>query len=178
METKKFLSFFKVATVAAAMFAGASFISSCSDDDDDDLPIQDVPADVHDTFSKQFPGATKVEWERKGDYFVADCVYNYLDSDMWYESTGKWVMTEVDYEMNMTLTPQAVQNAYSASEYAQGVLDDITYYQRIADEFYEIETVLPGDKEYTLFYNADGTLIKSILNFRGEIYPFTVVSAL
>ena len=52
------------------MFIAAMSFSACDDDDkNDNLKVPDA---VSKALKDKYPAAMDIEWERKGDYFVAD----------------------------------------------------------------------------------------------------------
>lgn len=57
--------------VLAMMFIAAMAFGACDDDDKNDN-IK-APDTVSKALKDKYPAAMDIEWERKGDYFVADC---------------------------------------------------------------------------------------------------------
>lgn len=53
------------------MFIAAMAFSACDDDDKNDNIT--VPDAVSKALKDKYPAAMDIEWERKGNYFVADC---------------------------------------------------------------------------------------------------------
>lgn len=53
------------------MFIAAMAFGACDDDDKNDNIT--VPDAVSKALNDKYPAAMDIEWERKGDYFVADC---------------------------------------------------------------------------------------------------------
>lgn len=57
--------------VLAMMFIAAMAFGACDDDDkNDNIKAPDA---VSKALKDKYPAAMDIEWERKGDYFVADC---------------------------------------------------------------------------------------------------------
>jgi hypothetical protein len=64
-----------------------------------------------------------IEWERKGDYFVADCWMDGREMDVWYDVQATWKLTETDILWEGL--PPTVQTAFEGGEYAQWRREDI-----------------------------------------------------
>ena len=144
-----------------------SVLTGC---DDDDNPVK-VSDSLKNTFHGQFPNANKVEWEMKRGYYVAD-FWDGVEKEAWYDANGKWVMTETDYGRNITLLPQAVQDAYQASAYNMWIVDDVDKYERADMTFYLIEVETAGKKDRNLFYAESGALLKDAEDKgNDEVYP-------
>ena len=137
---------------------GAVSLTSC--DKDDDLRLSEVPGAVLDSFEAKFPDAGRTEWEKKSGYIVADFWQNGMDTQVWYDSNGHWLMTEYDLGPNLSVLPQAVQSAIQESQYATWYVEDIHKYERTDEVFYLIEVETKGQKDRNLYYNEEGTLLK------------------
>lgn len=137
---------------------GAMFLTSC--DKDDDLRLSEVPDAVLDSFEAKFPGAGRTEWEKKRGYIVAEFRQDGMDTQVWYDSDGGWLMTEFDLGFNLSVLPQAVQDAVQGSQYAAWYVEDIHRYERANEVFYLIEVETKGEKDRNLYYNEEGTLLK------------------
>lgn len=146
------------------------FVMSACDDDDNPVKVSDS---VKEAFHAQFPNAQRVEWEMKKGYYVADFWGN-VEMEAWYDSNGKWCMTETDLGINMSQLPEAVQNAFQASAYNMWIVDDLDKYERPDMTFYLIEIEFSGKKDRNLYYAVDGTLLKDEEDKgRDEVYPDT-----
>lgn len=153
------------------LFALAALVS-CSDDDDG---IVSVSQQVLDAFSTKFPNATNVVWESKAGFLVADFKYpdtNVLyDGEAWYSPQGKWYMTEVD--IPYASLPEAVRTAFEASDYADWYIEDVDMVEREATAtlfVIEVESRDSNETEVDLYYTADGTLVKSVVDGSGDGY--------
>ena len=152
---------------------GAMVLTSC--DKDDDLRVNDVPNVVLDSFEAKFPNASRAEWEKKGGYIVADFWQDGMETDVWYNPNGEWLMTEYDLGINLSALPQAVQDAFQSSRYAAWQVDDIDKYERPGDVFYLIEVEIKGQQDRDLFFAPDGTLLKDEVDKENnEVTPSVV----
>ena len=138
---------------------GAMVMTSCSNDDDD-IPVSDVSNVVLDSFDSKFPTASRVEWEKKDGYVVADFWQDGMETHVWYNPNGDWLMTEYDLGVNVSALPQAVQSAFQSGQYGTWRVDDIDKYERPNDTFYLIEIETKGERDRDLYYAPDGTLLK------------------
>ena len=76
------------------MFIAAMAFSACDDDDKNDNIT--VPDAVSKALKDKYPAAMDIEWERKGNYFVADCWMDGREMDVWYDVQATWKLTETD----------------------------------------------------------------------------------
>ena len=137
---------------------GTVVLTSC--DKEDDIRISDVPSAVMNSFDANFPNASRAEWEKKSGCIVADFWQDGMDMSGWYNPNGEWLMTESDLGVNLSVLPQAVQDAFKSSQYANWHVDDIDKYERPNDVFYLIEIETKGESDRDLFFAPDGSLLK------------------
>lgn len=145
-------------TKASILFLLAAVLmvfSGCSDDDNY-LPETTVVS----AFNSKYPNAAKVEWEVKAGYQVVDFMMNAKEAEAWFETTGKWIMTETDILFDEL--PLAIQTEFVGSEYYSWRIDDIDKLERLDTETIYIIEVEKGKEEYDLYYSEDGLLIKAV----------------
>lgn len=148
--------------------AGMLFLNSC-DDDDDDIRLSDVPQAVVSAFEAKYPNvSTNIEWEKNRGYYVADFWYENSIKDAWFDSKGTWRMTETDLGTNMSALPEAVQTAFTNSQYNTWRVDDIDKYERPADTFYLLEIETKGKSDRNLYFAPDGTVLKDAIDRDGD----------
>ena len=147
----------KIYTLLLALSVAWS-LQSCDNDDDGSIA---VPAELQSAFSSKFPNAANVKWETKSGYYVAD-FYDGYEASAWFTQDGKWQMTETDIPYNAL--PQAVKTSFESSEYASWKRDDIDKLERTGVETVFVIEVEKQNQEVDLYYSADGTLIKSIVD--------------
>ena len=103
------------------MFIAAMAFGACDDDDkNDNIKVPDA---VSKALKDKYPAAMDIEWERKGDYFVADCWMDGREMDVWYDVQATWKLTETDILWEGL--PPTVQTAFEGGEYAQWKREDI-----------------------------------------------------
>lgn len=141
-----------------AIILGSLSLFACSDDDNY-KPDQTVK----DAFNTKFPAATRVSWEKKGEYRVADFRENNKEMTAWFDAAGNWYMTETDLT-SIDELPQPVKTAFLQSEYAAWKVDDIDMLDRKDSETIYIIEVESGKQEADLYYSADGILIKTVMD--------------
>lgn len=152
--------------VAAAAFLAAG----CERSDGERGSGGEVSPQVLAAFAERYPGAQNVSWSMKGDYAVADFYWAgtraalSTNCSAWFgNADGRWTMTET--EIRFEALPQAVREAFAASEYASWRVDDrVDVLYRAGDvepEIYVIE-VEQGGREMDLYYSPDGVLVKCV----------------
>lgn len=107
--------------VLAMMFIAAMAFGACDDDDKNDNIT--APDAVSKALKDKYPAAMDIEWERKGNYFVADCWMDGREMDVWYDVQATWKLTETDILWEGL--PPTVQTAFEGGEYAQWRREDI-----------------------------------------------------
>lgn len=167
------------------MVAGTLLFASCSNDENNPLPdgtSGEVPALVLDEFNSLFPGATNVVWSTKGEYVVASFYWDGSRADnvvrnhtAWFAlANGVWGMTEK--EIRFADLPEAVKNAFGASEYGQAPWradDEVDVLKRNGNS--EILYVIDVEKneggketDVDLYYTAEGVLVKEVIDAEDE----------
>lgn len=134
------------------LLATAALVSSC-DKDDDSIPVDQT---IESAFKSQYPDITRVGWEMKAGYYVAEFRVNGLEAEAWYTSEGVWYMTETD--VRYADMPQAVKSTFEASEYATWRIDDIDHYKTTTNEFYLLE-LESGNREVHLKIDPEGNIL-------------------
>lgn len=139
------------------LILGLSFFA-CDDDDKSFQPDEAVTR----AFEEKYPGITPRDWERKNGYIVAEFMENQVEKEAWFDATGKWLMTESDIRFESL--PEAVRTAFNGSEYAQWKVDDVDQLEREGMATIYVIEVESGKQEIDLYYAADGTLVKTVVD--------------
>ena len=111
-----------------------------------------APVNVQTALKKMYPAAKDVAWSRDETYYVADFIQNGFDTKVWFNSEAQWeIMDEV---------PNAVYNAFAASEYSDGMVQGVTLVQFPKRE--AVVSVIVGmantQTRYQLLFTLDGGL--------------------
>lgn len=138
--------------LALAAFSFLAF-TACDDDDDDNLR---VPDNLSQALIVKYPAAQKIEWEKKGEYYVAECRVNGQEKDVWFNAAGEWKMTET--EIYWSDLPVEVQNSFNSSTYVSWYQDDFDMLEYPTRSTLYVIEVEQGKTEHQLFYTADGNL--------------------
>mgnify|MGYP000004888965 FL=1 len=139
----------------AMLFIAAMVFGACSDDDKNDNIT--APDAISKAFKEKYPAATDVEWERKGNFFVADCWMDGREMDVWFDTQAVWQLTEVN--ISWEGLPAAVQTAFNTGEYANWKREDIDMLQYPVEPVQYVIEVEKGNMEYQLFYDQSGNLL-------------------
>lgn len=139
------------------------FIASCSNDDDNNNQNNiDVPNAVLTAFSSEYPTVANAKWEYENPYYIADFTDTGNDTEVWYNTDGTMMLAVQDLKSSQL--PQAVLSAIAASNYKGWTFDDAKSIVRKGfSELYKVEMDDPASKkDVTLYYAANGTLIKEV----------------
>lgn len=154
----------------------ATAFTAC--DSDDDNEVTNINPAFTNALQAKYPETKnlKVEWENEGKYKVAEYTYQLKDIDVWFNAQAQWVMTDTDLGKDLFMIfDNAVNDAFSNSQYGTWTLDDIDLYERQADSFYTIE-VEQGNQEVTLFYDRQGNLLQTVPGDVPDITPDYVIA--
>lgn len=138
----------------ALAIALLSFMALGCDDD----PKVNVPAEVQKSFAQKYSSASRIEWEDKAGYKVADFRYNNVETSAWFDTHGTWYMTESD--IPFSALPLVVQTSFKASEWASWRVDDVDMIEKKDSETLYIIEVEQRESEADIYYSADGIIIK------------------
>ena len=141
-----------------ALLLSGYTLQSCNNDDDN---LNSGNAAVENAFVAKYAGAAGVDWETKGAYYVVDFWLNNQEMEAWFGQSGEWYYTETD--MVFDQLPEAVKTAFNQSEYSGWHIDDIDMVERNGMEVVYVLEVEQGNQEYDLYFTADGTLVKAVL---------------
>lgn len=153
----------KLKFLLLAVILGSLSLFACSDDDDY-TPDQTVK----EAFEAKFPDATRVSWEKKGTYRVAEFRLNNQETHAWFDISGEWYMTETELK-TLSALPAKVQEAFRQSEYADWKVDDVDKVERPESEPVYIIEVEQGKQDIDLYYSEEGILIKTVAD--GDFRP-------
>ena len=87
-----------------------------------------APDSVQIALKKMYPTAAGIAWSQDKAYYVADFVMNGFDTRVWFTPDAEWVMKQTDWE-TLDEVPAAVFNAFAASEFSDGVVQNVTWVQ-------------------------------------------------
>ena len=121
-----------------------------------------APAKVQVALKKMYPTAKDIAWSQDNDYYCADFMMNGLEKNVWFNTQAQWAMTQTELVSVDRLSP-AVYNAFAASDYADGIVQDVTYVE--FPKWEPIIVIKVGkaniDIKYQLFYTPDGQLLRT-----------------
>lgn len=144
-------------TVYTLLFLSILFLACDKKDDNDSIRVS---AEFSNALKTLYPDATHIEWEKKGQYTVADFRLSNTEYSVWFSANAEWLLAESD--INYASLPVPVQTAFRNGEYATWKIDDTDLVERPQREkLYRIEAE-KGEQEVDLFYLADGTLVKKL----------------
>ena len=102
--------------------------------------------------------AQNVEWEMKGNYYVADCWVTGDELDVWFDANANWVMTENELDSIDQLVP-AVYTGFRNSNYSSWVVTDVfvlTYPQHSTESVIQVKQ---GNLKFALYFSQEGGLL-------------------
>jgi len=145
----------KLFVLPVIMFLSVFAFTACDDDDDN----KGMDPKFNEALLQKYPDAVKIEWERKGDYQVADCHVGANDLEVWYTAANaEWKMTET--ELPTTALPAAISEAIKAGEYAAWRIDDVDMLEYPAKDKEYVVEVEQGKQEFDLYYSESGEFLR------------------
>lgn len=145
---------------------------SCNDDDN--YQPEDT---VLKALEIKYPEASRIEWENKAGYKVADFQLNSYEAEAWFQNDGSWMLTETDIPFNNL--SQAIKNSFETGNYASWKIDDVDKLERPNVETVYVIEIESGNQEKDLHYSEDGTLIKEINEGGNNMYePIPVIESI
>ena len=141
-----------------AVILGSLSLFACSDDDDY-TPDQTL----RESFEAKYPNATRVSWEKKGIYRVAEFWLNNQETHAWFDTSGEWYMSKTELK-TLSALPVKVQDSFKKSEYSTWKIDDVDRVERPGSEVVYIIEVKQGKQEIDLYYSQEGILIKTVVD--------------
>lgn len=150
-----------------ALAAGLFLFTAC---DNDDNHSNQPNGAVTKAFEAKFPHASRIEWEYKNDYAIAEFHNDGFETDAWFDQSGKWYMTKTEYRTIENIPNETVRNAFQNSEYKTWRVEDVDYLNRLDAEGIYIIEVEQGKIETDLYYSEEGILIKAIPDDGDDYY--------
>ena len=167
---------FKFGAWAVVLMLTAFSFSACDDNDDE---TYNPPANITEALKQLYPNAQNVEWEMKGDYYVADCWVTGDELDVWFDANANWVMTENELDSIDQLVP-AVYTGFRNSNYSSWVVTDVfvlTYPQHPTESVIQVKQ---GNLRFALYFSQEGgcshyiTSVDNLWPVLLRWFPYTV----
>ncbi|MFD2288329.1 hypothetical protein GJU39_03515 [Pedobacter petrophilus] len=139
-------------TLAAFLLVGGIVNSHAQD-----IDSKNVPAAVKMAFSKAYPKAKDIDWEKKGITYKVDFDLGKTDHSAIYAATGKNISSEKDIPNNQL--PAAIAKSIKA-KYPKGRIDDVDWISTGGKITYKVD--IEGTPDVNVWYSADGKFIKEL----------------
>lgn len=152
----------KIKPLALVLAVSGIMLVSC---EKENTNTPQIDREIENAFREQYSGATRVAWDFRQGYYVADFWLNQVEAQAWYTPQAVWHMTETD--VRYADLPQAVRDAFETSEYADWRIDDIDMLEHPDRETFYVIEVEQAKVEYDLYFTADGVLVKAVLDGAG-----------
>lgn len=133
-----------------------------------------TPVNVQNALKRMYPAANDIAWSQDGNYYVADFMMNAFDTRVWFNSDAQWVMKQTDW-VTMDEVPAAVFNAFAASQFAGGEVQNVTWVQFPKwQSIVAVEIGMPNvQTKYQILFTPDG----GIINDRNVTYLHNILGA-
>ena len=105
---------------------------------------------------ERYPNARILEINGERGLTEIDILDGQTQRELYFEASGQWVRTET--ELRLEEVPQAVRQAFAASEYARYGIEDAELVETPEGVYYRIETEV-NDRDTYLHYDATGQLL-------------------
>jgi uncharacterized membrane protein YkoI len=134
---------------ALALFATAAVSAQ-------DLQMNEVPANLTDSFQKENPNATDVEWEMEGMNYKVEFDVNRMEHEIWYSKDGETVRRE--QELSKKDLPSSITDMIE-SKYSEYKIDSVEMTEKDGKKTYEVELEKGWTEEKTLILDESGKVI-------------------
>ncbi len=149
----------KVNYFISLLVFGILVFTGCDNDDDATRSGNQM---VESAFEAMYPDATRVSWEKEGQYYVVDFWSGNMEKEAWFDSNGAWYQTESD--ILFAALPEAVKTAFLSGDYKDWRIDDVDLFERKDTGTFYVLDVEKGNQEYDFHYSPDGTLTGEIID--------------
>ena len=133
-----------------------------------------APDSVQIALKKMYPTAVGIAWSQDKAYYVADFMMNGFDTKVWFNSDAEWVMKQTDWE-TLDEVPAAVFNAFAASQFSDGVVQNVVWVQ--FPKWQSIVAVEVGmanlQTKYQILFTPTGEIIRA----RNVTYTYNPLGA-
>ena len=121
-----------------------------------DLKPIEVPEVVKITFTKEFPNAADVEWERDRVYYKVEFEVDWMDHEVWYTEEG--VLHRKEQEITQEDLPEAVLQEIDIN-YSEYFVDDVKmlWYDNTTTYKVELEN---GEDSWKVILDVDGRVLE------------------
>lgn len=102
---------------------------------------------------QRYPNARILEIDGERGLTEIDILDGQIKRELFFDSSGNWVRTET--ELRIEELPQAVRQAFAASEYARYGIEDADLVETPEGTCYRLETEV-NDRDTYLYYDANG----------------------
>lgn len=120
-----------------------------------DIPQAQVPSVVLNSFKKDFPKASDIEWELKGDVYKAEFEIGFMDHEVTLDKTGKALKHKQDIkESDLPLTVASV----IAKDFEGFRLSDISKTISDGSLTYKLD-LKKGTKEWVIIIDEMGKVL-------------------
>ncbi len=121
-----------------------------------DVPQSQVPSVVVNSFKKEFPKASDVEWEKQNDQYNVEFEIGFFtDYKAWFDPTGK--MIKYTEEIWNSKLPETIKNTIK-TQYKGYRIDEAKKITENMVVTYSVE-IEKGNDELKLVFSNDGKLI-------------------
>ena len=121
-----------------------------------DIPESQVPSVILNNFKKEFPKASDIEWEKKGDLYNVEFEIGWFtDYEAWFSSDGK--LTRYTQDITDADFPKAIAKTIK-SQYSAYRIDDVEKIVENGVETYKVE-LEKGHEEMDVLFSKDGKVI-------------------
>lgn len=137
-------------TIIALLFSGIMFAQ--------DIPQQDVPATILNTFKKAYPDVQKIDWEKKGEVYNAEFEIGRRDHEIWIDSEGSIIRHKE--ELRASELPESVSKAIMENHPGSRI-DEVDKFTEGNQTYYKVELKNAG-VENTIVVDHTGAPVDKI----------------
>jgi len=118
--------------------------------------MNEVPSNLTDSFQKENPNATDVEWEMEGMNYKVEFDVDRMEHEIWYSKDGETVRRE--QELSKKDLPSSITDMIE-SKYSEYKIDSVEMTEKDGKKTYEVELEKGWTEEKTLILDETGKVI-------------------
>lgn len=139
-------------TILAIIIVCEMTLIACSQE----IPAHKIPSVVSNTLHVKFPGAEKIEWEKKNKFYEAEFFIGRKEHTAYLDASGRMMLYKID--IPIPELPESVVKTISEN-YKDFEIDDAEKIEHNNQVFYETELDSKTKSSIKLIFSNEGKIL-------------------